>query len=286
MDDPTGLFRHYEQDPTLQSTAPNNMNPGFGSPSIDEINSITGYNSDWGADEGMPGPYAAFWNEVISGGEQVIAAGRCASFNDFSLKTGSYKGEEGTWMSYTYSLNDAVYAGFGKESKLSTDVIAAWFVPSNSSDKINDGEKNEDNLTWWDYTKTSVALAGAIVETAVGGLTAETGIGGVVAYDGTIRVAGNLAKLITMVETGKKSKSDLIPTNGGAVIGAIFDHGTDNHRAQAIGGTVNDILMLFVPHAQTDYTILNIGDEEFNGYTPNTASDLIDDYNSIQKSFK
>jgi hypothetical protein len=89
-----------------------------------------------------------------------------------------------------------------------------------------------------------------------------------------------------MVETGKKSKSDLIPTNGGAVIGAIFDHGTDNHRAQAIGGTVNDILMLFVPHAQTDYTILNIGDEEFNGYTPNTASDLIDDYNSIQKSFK
>jgi RHS repeat-associated protein len=42
MDDPTGLFRHYEQDPTLSSTAINNMNPGFGSPSIDEINSITG----------------------------------------------------------------------------------------------------------------------------------------------------------------------------------------------------------------------------------------------------
>ncbi len=52
INDPTGLYAHYQQDPTMASTATKYLNPNFGGPSIDEINSITGYNSDWGADAG------------------------------------------------------------------------------------------------------------------------------------------------------------------------------------------------------------------------------------------
>jgi len=49
MNDPTGMFVHYQSAPSSTVT---NTAPGFGSPSIEEINSITGYDSDQGADAG------------------------------------------------------------------------------------------------------------------------------------------------------------------------------------------------------------------------------------------
>jgi RHS repeat-associated protein len=50
MDDPTGLFRRYQQDPTLESTSPNNTAPNFGGPSINQINQQIGF------DDGMNNP--------------------------------------------------------------------------------------------------------------------------------------------------------------------------------------------------------------------------------------
>ncbi|HEY5370694.1 MAG TPA: hypothetical protein VIJ75_17045, partial [Hanamia sp.] len=141
-----------------------------------------------------------------------------------------------------------------------------------------------DNLTWWDYTKTSLALTGAIIETAVGGLTSETGVGAVVAGDGAIRVAANFSKLVDMIETKSKSKSDLIPTNSGAILGAIIDHGTGNAgQMQSILGGVNDIGSAIFS-VQSDYELLNTTDQWLNHWDrPGPAPGIYDDYNSIKE---
>jgi hypothetical protein len=52
-------------------------------------------------------------------------------------------------------------------------------------------------------------------------ITSETGIGALAAVDGGARVAGNVSKLINMIETGQKSES--FATNGGAIVGNVID---------------------------------------------------------------
>lgn len=144
--------------------------------------------------------------------------------------------------------------------------------------------QKDDDLTWGDYAKTSLALAGAIVETAVGGLTSETGVGAVVAGDGAIRVAGNFSKLVDMMETGSKSKSGVVPTNGGAIVGAIIDHGTGNAgQMQSILGTVNDVGSMFIS-VQSDYQLLNTTDQWLNNWKrPGPYVGVYDDYQSIKE---
>jgi hypothetical protein len=96
MNDPTGLFRRYEQDPTLSSTAINNMNPGFGSPSIDEINSITGYDSDLGADAGKE-------NDAIYKGSGV-----------YQLPNGDYV-DQISAFNYAVGMYGGSYASFDQD---------------------------------------------------------------------------------------------------------------------------------------------------------------------------
>jgi hypothetical protein len=117
------------------------MNPGFGSPSIDEINSITGYDSDLGSDDGKLGPYSGFWSSFIAGAEILIAQGRSALVKDFDAKSGTNNGIGGTWYSYSYYPNDGVDRGFGNESTLNTALLDAWFVPSQSKNSENVWEK-------------------------------------------------------------------------------------------------------------------------------------------------
>ena len=56
----------------------------------------------------------------------------------------------------------------------------------------------------------------------------------IVAGNGALRVAGIFSKLADMIEAGRKSKSDLIPTNGGAIVGALIDHSTGQCGINAI----------------------------------------------------
>ena len=140
-------------------------------------------------------------------------------------------------------------------------------------------------MTWGDYAKTSLALVGAIIETAAGGLTSETGVGAIVAGDGALRVAGNISKLVTMIESGSKSKSGLVPTNGGAIVGAIIDHGTGNAgQMQSILGTVNDIGSIFIS-VQSDYELQNTTDRWLNNYRRPVLPGIgiFDDYQSVKE---
>ena len=96
---------------------------------------------------------------------------------------------------------------------------------------------------------------------------------------------GNFSKLVDMIETGSKSKSDLVPTNGGAIIGAIIDHGTGNAgQMQSILGTVNDIGSMFFS-VQSDYELLNTTDKWLNNWKrPGPYVGISDDINSIYES--
>ncbi len=148
-------------------------------------------------------------------------------------------------------------------------------------------DQESDQLTWWDYTKVSLDLAGAIIQTGVGIITSETGIGGVVAVDGAFRIAGNLAKLTNMIETSSKSESEETPTNAGQMVGATIDYfsNNDQHQAQAIGGTVDDVITLFAS-PETSYKSLNRADDWLNGpASPNAWRGIGEDIHSIHNSF-
>lgn len=135
-----------------------------------------------------------------------------------------------------------------------------------------DGNERNDNLTWWDYTKISIDIAGALIETGVGVLTSETGIGTGVAIDGFLRVVGNVNKLTNMIETGSRSQTEHFATNGGQMVGAAVDYysGNNNHQAQNDLGFLNDVATLPF-HDQTSIEWLNGADASLNGLaSPNT----------------
>jgi hypothetical protein len=152
---------------------------------------------------------------------------------------------------------------------------------------VSEFQSNQESekLTWWDYTRTSLDLTGALLETTVGVLASETGIGAVAAVDGGTRVAGNFTKLIVMIETGKKSE---LPTNAGAIVGNVIDQisGNSHGQAQAVLGFGNDLGTLFV-HPESSYKILNMSDNLINGNgSPLTLYNLSEGVYSSYESLK
>jgi hypothetical protein len=89
-----------------------------------------------------------------------------------------------------------------------------------------------------------------------------------------------------MIETGSKSKSELIPTNGGAIIGAIIDHGTGKTgQMQSVLGTVNDVgSMIF--SVSSGYEILDNTDQMLNHFDrPGPWPGIYDDYHTIKEYY-
>jgi hypothetical protein len=233
-----------------------------------------GYNDDpYGFGSG---PYSGYWNNFFN---QVNSRKDVAGTNESTFQLYRYANQSESGVFITPNYDGLISYAAGEDYHFIGSFTGTSYSVSNYSIS---NEESEDHLSWWDYTKASLALAGAVVETAVGGLTAETGVGGVVMVDGSIRVAGNFSKLITMIETGKRSKSDLIPTSGGAVIGAIIDHGTGNvGQMQSILGTANDVGSAIFS-VDSDYDLLNATDRWLNHWDrPGPYPGIIDDVESI-----
>lgn len=122
-------------------------------------------------------------------------------------------------------------------------------------------------------------MAASLVETGVGVLTSETGVGTGVAIDGFLRVVGNVNKLANMIESGSKSETEHLATNGGQMIGAAFDNflGNDNYQVQKGLGFFNDIATLPF-HDATNVEWLNNADQILNGVgSPNLTRGIAED---------
>ncbi|HEY5405516.1 MAG TPA: RHS repeat-associated core domain-containing protein [Ginsengibacter sp.] len=147
FNDPTGMKVTPKNDNYSQAQQqylngladPMHHEEGWGADFMNDGGGGGGDGDDGGSNGGSStGDYSGYWNSIFN----KVDPDGSGYFDNFAVKNGNYQGNSGTMYTYSYALNDGVYAGFGNETSLNTLVLGSFFI----KDQESNGGETADNI--------------------------------------------------------------------------------------------------------------------------------------------